>query len=166
MRTYLPAVSRQTFIATVIVLSGSLFAPLAFAANGGAQGNDASLDYEARYQKDVARCNAGQTNQDRATCMREAGAARDEARRNRLGDGSGNYEDNQKKRCMALPASEQEDCLIQMSGQHTTTRGSIGGGGILRETVITIPAAPTPAPAPVPGTGTMTPATPVPVPAR
>ena len=166
MHYYLPAFSRQTLMAAAIVISGSLFGPAVFAANSGTPGNDASFDYEARYQQDVARCKAGQTNQDLRTCLQEAGAARDEARRNRLGDGSAAFEDNQKKRCMALPVAEQEDCLIQMSGQNTTTRGSIGGGGVLRETVIPIPGTPMPAPAPTPAPGTIMPATPVPVPAR
>ncbi len=153
-------------------LGALLAAPAAYAAGSGAS----EADISARYNLDVQRCNTGQTNQDKATCLQEAGAARDEARRNRLASGNQAYDQNQTKRCDSLPAGERDDCLLQMSGQNsatqsTTTQGSIGGGGVLRETTITIPGGPTPAPesslppvtptplpstlpAPLPGTGT------------
>lgn len=43
-------------------------------------------------------------------------------------------------RCKNLPASQQQDCITQMTSGNTTTRGSVGGGGVLRETVIQVPA--------------------------
>ena len=103
-------------------------------------------DIESRYRLDVERCNTGQTNQDKATCMREAGAARDEARRNRLTNANESYRQNETARCQALPIGERDECMLQMSGQNTTTRGSVGGGGVLRETTIEVPGTPTPAP--------------------
>lgn len=100
-----------------------------------------TLDPQAQYKLDVDRCNKGETNQDRATCIREAGAALDEAKRNRLTNGQGtSYEKNATDRCNALPEDQRQACLLQMSGQNTTVEGSVGGGGILRETTITIPA--------------------------
>jgi len=140
-------------------LGATLMVPAAHAASNGMT----KADINARYELDVQRCNTGQTNQDKATCLQEAGAARDEASRNRLTSSNQAYDQNQTKRCDTLPTGEREDCLLQMSGQNTatqstSTQGSIGGGGVLRETTITIPAQPTsPAPA------TMSPVTPTPV---
>ncbi|WP_353149773.1 hypothetical protein [Pollutimonas bauzanensis] len=96
-------------------------------------------EIEARYQSDVALCNSGQSNQDKADCMREAGAARDEARRNRLNNSNQAYDKNEVARCQALPTAERDECMLQMSGSNTTTQGSVGAGGVLRETTITTP---------------------------
>lgn len=137
-------------------LSALLFSPATLAASTAR--STANADAQAQYQKDVARCKSGDTNQDRATCMREAGAALNEARHNRLVEPGAAYAPDATRRCKALPAAQQQDCLTQMSGQNTTTQGSVGSGGILRETVI--PVVPAPAPAP-----TQTPA-PMPMPAR
>ncbi len=123
----------------MIALSALLCAPAAFAA-GSTPGTEA--DIEARYRLDVERCNTGQTHQDKATCLREAGAAREEAQRNRLTHGNEAYAQNQRERCNALPINEREDCLLQMSGASTQTQGSVEGGGVLRQTTITVPAAP------------------------
>ncbi|MDS1141210.1 hypothetical protein RE432_12280 [Pusillimonas sp. SM2304] len=146
---------------TACALGACLMAPAAYAANSGNAQTEA--DINARYQLDVERCNTGQTNQDKATCLREAGAAREEARRNRLTSSNQAYDQNQTKRCDALPAGERDDCLLQMSGQNTatqntTTQGSIGGGGVLRETTITIPGQPT-----SPSSPGLTPVTPTPM---
>lgn len=93
---------------------------------------------DAQYQRDVARCNSGQTNQDRATCLKEAGASQVERRRNGLSNPA-DPQVNATARCNALPASQRQDCLTQMSGQSSTTvQGSVQGGGVLRETVIPV----------------------------
>ncbi|AIT28342.1 putative exported protein [Bordetella holmesii 30539] len=96
---------------------------------------------DAVYKREVARCNAGMSAQDRKTCLREAGAARDEAKRNRLSTGSTSHEQNRTRRCDALPALQRQDCITQMTDPaNTTTRGSVDGGGVMRETVIPVPA--------------------------
>jgi len=102
-----------------------------------------AISPEAQYKTDVARCQSGDTNQDKATCMREAGAALEEAKRNRLMHDNANYDQNQVRRCQALPADQREDCMLQMSpGSNTQVQGSVAGGGVLRETTITIPGQP------------------------
>jgi len=106
---------------------------------GGAVQAQSSESIQARYTADVARCNRGDTNQDKATCLQEAGAARDEAQRNRLATPGQNYQQNQTDRCSALPANQREACLTQMSGANTTTEGSVMGGGVMRETTIDVP---------------------------
>jgi hypothetical protein len=89
---------------------------------------------ETVYQRDRAACNSGQSGQDRATCLREAGAARQEARRGRLEDGQGEFERNRLLRCDSQPLQDREDCVRRMNGEGTTS-GSVQGGGILRELV-------------------------------
>ncbi|HEY9279572.1 MAG TPA: hypothetical protein VIP51_05810 [Eoetvoesiella sp.] len=121
----------------------TMFAACLFSAAVLAQGTSLgttppTLSPQAQYKLDVERCKTGQTNQDQATCMQEAGAALEEAKRNRLNNGqAGSYQQNATDRCNALPQGERQDCLTQMAGQNTTVQGSIGGGGVLRETTIT-----------------------------
>jgi len=86
------------------------------------------------YQQDRAACMSGQTNQDRATCLREAGAALQEARRGGLDDRQAEYERNRLLRCDSQPAEDRQDCVRRMSGEGTTS-GSAAGGGIIRELV-------------------------------
>lgn len=106
-----------------------------FAAGAGA----ANLsEAQARYQHERAACMNGSSNQDRATCLKEAGAALGEAKRGALGASSdGNLERNRMARCDALPAQEREDCVVRM--QHGTMSGSAQQGGILREVERPVP---------------------------
>jgi hypothetical protein len=110
-----------------ILLSGALLSVSAMAATN-------SADIEAKYKEDRAKCLMGQTNEDQATCLREAGAAREDARRGQLNNGDGKFHRNSKERCKALTGDEAEDCKARMNGKGTVS-GSVGGGGILRETV-------------------------------
>lgn len=99
----------------------------------------ASSEAEAQYQREVQVCNSGKSNQDKATCLREAGAARDEARRNRLSDGQASqYEKNSLARCDALPAKDRDECVARMT--KGTTSGSVQGGGVIREHRTVVPA--------------------------
>ncbi len=137
-----------------IFRSGSLCAMSAAlsvcAAAAMAVANTPSTDIEARYQVERATCMNGSSNQDRATCLKEAGAARDEARKGQLNDGDGKLRQNAKQRCDALSGDEARDCLARMKGKGTTS-GSAQGGGILRETVTReTHTVETPVPAPMP----------------
>ena len=111
--------------------------------------NTPSADIQARYEAERASCMNGSSNQDRSTCLKEAGAARDAARKGQLRDGGGKLRQNAKQRCDVLSGDEARDCLARMNGEGTTS-GSAQGGGILRETVTRethIVEAPAPAPA-------------------
>lgn len=96
-------------------------------------------DAQARYKQERAACESGKSHQDRATCLREAGAALEEARRGRLEDSQAQYEKNALVRCNPLPPAERKDCIARMQGQGTT-RGSVAEGGIYRELVTREPA--------------------------
>lgn len=89
---------------------------------------------QARYQQERAVCLSGQSQQDRATCLKEAGAALAEARRGGLDDDASRYADNQRQRCLRLTGDDQHDCLARMNGRGTVD-GSVAGGGLLRELV-------------------------------
>ncbi|MFJ7567268.1 hypothetical protein ACIQW9_09955 [Herminiimonas sp. NPDC097707] len=97
------------------------------------------------YQQERAACLKGQTYEDKATCLKEAGAALNEARRGRLSEGTTSHEKNALMRCNALPAADREDCARRVRGEGTVS-GSVGTGGIYRETT-TVIVGPQPAPA-------------------
>ena len=116
---------RQSIIAVIAALS----ATVAFGAESGRQpGSDAP------YQKDRAACMDGRTNQDRDTCLREAGAARQEAKRGQLTESPERFEQNRFARCEKQPPQDREDCISRMNGEGTTS-GSVESGGIYRELV-------------------------------
>ncbi|WP_256354740.1 hypothetical protein [Variovorax sp. dw_308] len=96
---------------------------------------------QATQATQAANCDA---RQDTAACLREAGAARQEAARGGLTQpGATAANQNASARCQALPATERADCEARMQGTGsgtTTTSGSVMGGGVIRETVTTVPA--------------------------
>jgi len=97
---------------------------------------------EQRYERERARCESGQSNQDRATCLKEAGAALDEARRNALqnGDDAATRRANALERCKPLPEPDRRECEARMVAGETEGRPQ--DGGVIRElkTVETMPA--------------------------
>jgi hypothetical protein len=107
----------------------------------------AAAEAKSTYLKDRADCEAGRTAEDRATCLKEAGAAQEERKRNRL-DNNGSMRQNAIERCNAVPAKDKADCLARIEGpsapnQKTTTSGSVAGGGVIRETTTTTTGQPT-----------------------
>lgn len=96
---------------------------------------------QQRYQAERAACLNNTSRQDKATCLKEAGAALAEARRDGLTDPGQDAVRNQRQRCEALPAADRRACIARMSGQGTT-RGSAAEGGIYRELKTPMPGAP------------------------
>ena len=129
---------------TFALASLTALACLSFSA--GAQ-TTAPPGSAARMQAERATCDGVQ--QDRAACLREAGAARQEAGRAGLTSaGSGGNASNAMARCDLQPAADRADCEARMRGapgSTTTTSGSVMGGGVIRETVTPLPATPAPA---------------------
>lgn len=109
---------------TTCAVAGLLAAAPAFARTTEAQ---------AQYAKERAACVNGTSNQDRATCLKEAGAALAEARRGQVATApaDGEFEKNRLLRCDAQRGADREDCIARM--QDGTRSGSAQGGGILRE---------------------------------
>jgi len=117
---------------------------LAACALVGAQGawaqGGASTDARAQYERDRAACMSGQTTQDRATCLREAGAAAFEARRGGLTDTSpAQARQDALDRCNVFRNDDdRRECVQRMRSGDVS--GSVEGGGILREKTFVIPA--------------------------
>ncbi len=107
-------------------------------ATAGEAANRSQLsEAQSAYQRDRAACLSGQTHQDRATCLREAGAALQEARRGGLDDGQAEFEKNRLLRCEKQPPEDRQACVRRMNGEGFTS-GSVEGGGIYRELVVPV----------------------------
>jgi hypothetical protein len=120
------------------------FLILTLASIGSAAVVSAADTARATYERERAACLSGQSAQDRATCLREAAAAYQEARRAHRGPAPSEdrYGDNALLRCQPLSPTDRAECERRM--RSGTSSGSVTGGGILRElrTVQEAPATP------------------------
>lgn len=117
-------------VRSVVQLSG--IALFGICASVIAADGDAREAIEARYQRERAACDSAPPSRDRAACLRDAAAARDEARRGLLNEAPGSYEQNALARCEALPPEERDNCRRRARGEGET-RGSVSEGGVFRE---------------------------------
>lgn len=118
-------------VALAVCTAGTLL----FASQVQSAGQAGASDAQAAYKRDRAACMRGETNQERATCLREAGAARQEAARGGLAGGEqAQFEANRLRRCDNQPSQDREDCIRRMHGEGATS-GSVESGGIYRELV-------------------------------
>jgi hypothetical protein len=131
-----------------LVLGGaSVFAlasPVALAASPAGAGSSQTAAINAQYQREVARCKSGQTNEDPATCLKEAGAARQQAMQGGLDNQPGvnqDYSQNALDRCKLVPADQRKDCMALMQDP-SQTEGSVGSGGVLRTYEYQVPVQP------------------------
>ena len=155
-RTFKVRSHQLTMLTVAAALAGAFTTAATFAGEPVA-----SNDAKALYLKEKANCESGNTSQDKATCLKEAGAALDQKKKGKL-DNSGAPLPNATDRCNALPAKDRADCVARIVGplspnQKVTGSGSVEGGGIIKETTTTTPGAviviqpaPTPTPAPAP----------------
>jgi hypothetical protein len=98
---------------------------------------------EQRYQQDRANCLAGRSTESRKTCLTEAAAALQAARRHDLTSPTpGQVAANERKRCEVQSGDDRKQCLQRAAGIDTTVSGSVAGGGDLKETVTVIPGKP------------------------
>jgi hypothetical protein len=118
---------RRTPIAALSMAAAAvLCSPFVSADQGG------SAAAKARYEQERSRCLSGQSGQPLQTCLREAGAALQEARQGRLDDHDARYMRNALERCKPLPSDEAKDCRDRLQGQGTVS-GTVKGGGLYRE---------------------------------
>lgn len=125
--------------AAVRVLACTMLATFCVAAVDGAW---AAPDVAQRYQAERAACERLGPAEDRRACLRDAGAALQEARRGGLGAAdAATLQHNARLRCAPLPADQRSACLARMDGEGTIS-GSVQAGGLYRELVIveTLPA--------------------------
>jgi hypothetical protein len=120
------------FVPSLVLLS-------AFAVSAAAADGPSAANAQKVYQRDRAACLAGSANQDRAACLKEAGAAYQEARGGRLGYSDAEFERNRLLRCDQQPAEDRPACIRRMNGEGITS-GSVEGGGIYRELTVPVTA--------------------------
>jgi len=115
--------------------AGALACPVAALAD---EGSAASIHQQ--YLRDRGACLSGKTAEDQKTCLREAGAAQQAARRGKLVEKDEDYAANRLARCnVHKDPQEREYCIRRMQGEGTVS-GSVAGGGVLRKLVVTVPA--------------------------
>lgn len=95
---------------------------------------------DAQYQVERDDCFDVRSNEDGATCLKEANAALAENRKGKLAVSNVPYHKNAILRCQGLPAADKSDCVRRMHGEGSVS-GSVEAGGILRELVVQTPIA-------------------------
>ncbi len=95
------------------------------------------------YQQDRAACMRSDSQHERTSCLREAGAVRAQGMRKMpmSGDTPESRMQNALKRCTNLPPDNKATCERMVHGEGTTS-GSVAGGGMMRELVTPVPAVP------------------------
>ncbi len=99
----------------------------------------AQADAQARFRAEMAQCNSGQSSQPVNVCRTEARNALAESRRGGLTDASDQYTRNAVLRCAEFQGAERSACEDRVFSP-SRVEGSVDGGGILRESVIVVPA--------------------------
>ncbi len=123
---------RHTLAALVL-----LFAAGAALAAGPAR---ETVDAQERFRQEMAVCNSGQSAQDVRTCRTEARNALNEAKRGGLSDAApSQYSRNAAQRCVEFQGDERTACEARIFNP-SRVDGSVSGGGLVRESVITVPA--------------------------
>ena len=95
----------------------------------------------AVYQRERAACASDATPQGRVTCLKEAGAAHAEAKRQLLGNGESAraLQQNAERRCDQVATADRDHCLRMARGEGAVS-GSVDGGGVLKTLVTPVPA--------------------------
>lgn len=117
--------SLVSFGVTALLAVGAATAQIATAGDTG-------IDASGNYQSEVQACLSGNTQQDQATCLKEARNAQADKRRGVL-DTQGDLQANALARCQVFQASdERAACHARVMGMGRV-EGSVAAGGLLRE---------------------------------
>jgi hypothetical protein len=90
------------------------------------------IDASGSYQQEVNACMTGKTQQDQATCLREARNALADKKRGVLDNAGAQFQSNATARCDVLQGEDAAACQARVMGYGNTT-GSVAAGGVLRE---------------------------------
>ena len=119
-----------------LIAASTLQPALAGGAAKHASSTAANSDALATYRMERDNCLSGRSHQDRATCLREAGAAYAEARQGRLGNDldAATLRANALQRCQRQPPEDRADCerLVRGEGRQV---GSVAEGAVIKELV-------------------------------
>jgi hypothetical protein len=107
------------------------------AASAQVAAGTTGIDASGSYKKEVQACMNGQSQQDRATCLREANNARAEKSSRTPANTASNLNANATARCNVLTGEDQAACRARVLG-YGSESGSVAGGGVLSkvETVV------------------------------
>ena len=90
------------------------------------------IDATGNYRHEVQSCLSGRTQEDQATCLREARNAQAEKKRGVLDNQGAQFQANAMARCNVLAGEDKAACQARMMG-FGHTEGSVAGGGMIRE---------------------------------
>ncbi len=95
------------------------------------------IDASGSTRIEKAACRNDMSQQDYATCMREANNAAAEKRSGKLDNPGADFQTNALSRCEVLSGEEKIACQARIAG-YGSTSGSVIGGGVVRqiETVV------------------------------
>jgi hypothetical protein len=95
------------------------------------------IDATGNAQSELAACVSGKTQQDRETCMTEVRNANAAKRAGKVDNSGGRFKENALARCDVFKGEEQIACQARIVG-YGDAKGSVGGGGVIRqiETVV------------------------------
>src|SRR6202007_1916078 len=103
----------------------------------GAAHAESVAQAQANYQQDKNDCLNGQTSESKKTCLREAGAALNDAKNGKLEKFNTNFKANAMARCQVFK-KEDDRQLCERRQREGTVSGSVAGGGDIREYTETI----------------------------
>ena len=129
------------------ILCGLVLASLLLVIATSAAHAESVAQAQANYQKERADCLSGQTSEGKKTCLQEAGAALNDAKRGTLDKNNGNFEQNALARCNVFKNAEDHDLCVRRQREGSVS-GSVAGGGDIRELTVIVPAPEAPAPTP------------------
>jgi hypothetical protein len=110
----------------------ALTALLAMSATAQIASGTTGIDATGNAQSEMAACNNGQTQQDRATCLTEVKNANQARRAGKVDNAGGQFEANAMKRCNVLPSQEKIECEARVLG-YGNSKGGVAGGGVITE---------------------------------
>jgi len=121
--------TRAIALATLLALAGT---PTLAARDAPVS----SVSIQQLFEAERAACLAGISHQDRATCLKEAAAARNEAMRGRLDNGEtpDQRRANALARCRVQPAADRADCERLARGEGLN-EGSVAEGAVMKQTI-------------------------------
>jgi hypothetical protein len=122
-----PDFSRKSLVSFGVAALLAVTAATAQVATG-----TTGIDASGNYRQEVQACMSGRTQEDQATCLREARNAQAEKKRGALDNAGGQFQANAAARCNVLTGEDKAACQARMMGFGDTS-GSVAGGGLLRE---------------------------------
>lgn len=98
---------------------------------------------QSTYEQDRAACMRSDSQHERTSCLREAGAVRAQGagKMPMAGDTPESRMQNAMKRCVELPPESKATCERMVRGEGSVS-GSVAGDGQIRELVTPVPAVP------------------------